>query len=357
MAIHIKSPNPDEVWEKWKLKAARSQKLEKYYGIKGAVFNLESITAAEFVKDVNKGAIFYLEKSHDIQVSTKKPEEIVTIVPKIEKVTFYQFNGKVIKGEWKNNDEVPFFKSLTKVTCSECQGSGGIQCKKCKGTGFQTCSKCKGDKQSLTCKTCDGTGNILFEVVVKNEKGKTEKKQSQVRCPDCKTKKHFHCSKCHGSGKNVCGYCDGLGVNTCSNCKGYGVLYKYSIKPVPFKEEHEATPLVLSSLKLSGLESEIGQEIQKAIETVEGIRINTPKKELSQKFIEPTLGYFDKTIKKVANKVEKEWSIAEKDKHINIRGPIYLFPVLVMNCETRKGKKFQVVCIGSDKKFRVFGQI
>ena len=72
MAIHIKSPNPDEVWEKWKLKAARSQKLEKYYGIKGAVFNLESITAAEFVKDVNKGAIFYLEKSHDIQVSTKK---------------------------------------------------------------------------------------------------------------------------------------------------------------------------------------------------------------------------------------------------------------------------------------------
>ena len=50
MGITIKSANPDDIWESWKRKASKSQKLEKHYGTKGAVFNLEQVTATEIVK-------------------------------------------------------------------------------------------------------------------------------------------------------------------------------------------------------------------------------------------------------------------------------------------------------------------
>ena len=62
MGITIKSANPDDIWESWKRKASKTQKLEKHYGTKGAVFNLDQVTATEFVKNVSKAAIIYFEK-------------------------------------------------------------------------------------------------------------------------------------------------------------------------------------------------------------------------------------------------------------------------------------------------------
>ena len=68
MGITIKSANPDDIWESWKRKASKTQKLEKHYGTKGAVFNLDQVTATEFVKNVSKAAIIYFEKRIPIDI-------------------------------------------------------------------------------------------------------------------------------------------------------------------------------------------------------------------------------------------------------------------------------------------------
>ena len=102
MSIRIKSPNPDAVWDRWKQKNSKKENLEKHYKIKGTIFNLESITAAEYVKDVAKGVVFYFEKSQNVGPSDKKPKIETKSVPKVEKVTFYEFTNKVNKEDWKN---------------------------------------------------------------------------------------------------------------------------------------------------------------------------------------------------------------------------------------------------------------
>ncbi|MFX1417748.1 MAG: hypothetical protein ACFE9N_02380, partial [Promethearchaeota archaeon] len=59
--VRIKTPNLDDIFEKWKQKAARTdrKKMEKQFGTKGAVFSLDAISAAEYVKDTNKEAAIY----------------------------------------------------------------------------------------------------------------------------------------------------------------------------------------------------------------------------------------------------------------------------------------------------------
>jgi len=101
----------------------------------------------------------------------------------------------------------------------------------------------------------------------------------------------------------------------------------------------------------------MGREIHDAIDLVDAIVIRKPEKDLDQKFIEPSLGYYSKDIGKTVKEASKEWKQASKKEDINIGLPIYVFPVLVLNCETKKGKSFQVYSLGSDKKFLVFGEI
>ncbi len=357
MVVKIKSPNPDEIWEKWKHRVSSAGNLEKHYKVKGAQFTLDSITAAEYVKRVEKGAIFYFEKSHDIQPTRTKPKEVVQKVPKILKERFFDIRGEVDKSTWKHEMEVPFYSTLKKMECSTCNGTGGIKCSKCNGAGKVKCPKCGGNSANLTCKTCKGEGHLIIEIEVESASGEISKKRSQVQCPDCLGRKTTFCMKCGGQGTVACTYCEGTGKNTCSDCKGYGILYSYQVKPVPFKVVHEEAPVLHSSLDLKGLEQEIGQQIHQTIESVEGILIKQPSKQLAKKFIEPNLGYFDKTLKKTLKNVVKDWKLAETDVEFNIRLPIYLFPVLCLECETKKGKKFKIYCIGSDRKYRIFGRI
>ena len=355
--ISIKSANPDVIWEKWKLKNAKSQKLEKHYGVKGAVFKLDNITAAEYVKGVEKEIVIYLEKSFDVEPSKEKIKTEKASVKDVEKEKFYNINGYPVKSDWKGPSEVPFYKTIQKQNCDRCNGKGGVTCKKCDGTKFVVCPDCGGKTEKTKCKACNGTGKISLEITVINEKQEKTKKTIEVKCNECLGSGKLTCMRCGGTGKVPCKYCNGLGVVQCSDCKGYGVFFTYQIKPVPFKREHQSEPVILSSIKLSGLEKEMGKEIHNAIEQVEGIIIRKPENELNQKFIEPSLGYYSKDIGKTIKEAGKEWKQASKNEHINIRLPLYAFPVLVLNCETRKGKSFQVYSLGSDKKFVVFGKI
>ncbi len=355
--ISIKSANPDVIWENWKQKNAKAQKLEKHYGVKGAVFKLDNITAAEFVKSVEKAIVIYLEKSIDIEPSKEKIKTEKASVRDVEKEKFYNINGYPIKSDWKGSSEVPFYKTLQKQNCSRCNGLGGVSCKKCEGSKLIPCPDCGGNVEKTKCKACEGTGKVNLEITVINEKQEKTKKNIEVKCNVCMASGKITCAKCGGTGKVSCKYCDGQGIIQCSDCKGYGIFFTYQIKPVPFKKEHESDPVLLSSIKLSGLEKEMGKEIHDAIEQVEAIIIRKPEKDLDQKFIEPSLGYYSKEIGKTVKEASKEWKQSSKKEDINIRLPIYLFPVLVLNCETKKGRTFQVYSLGSDKKFLVFGNI
>lgn len=355
MPVTIKSPNSDDVWANWKSKASKSQKLEKHYGIKGAVFKLDDITAAEYIKNVTKAAIVYFEKRYEVKASNAKIKKEQGDVRDIEKEKFYLIKGRPIKAEWKAKDEVPAFESLKAVNCSKCAGKGGNACKKCNGSKLVECPDCDG--KTKNCKYCDGSGKYSVNVTVYNEKNEKLTKKIQVKCKNCYGSGKIACSRCGGTGKIACKNCNATGLNSCGKCNGHGSLFDYEIKPVPFKEESEAEPIILTSIKLSGLEKEMGKEIQKTIEQVEGIVISQPDNQLNQKFIEPNLGYFPKEVGKMIKDAQKEWKSASKDRDINIKPPLYLFPVLALDCETKKGKKFQVICVGSDKRFQVFGKI
>ena len=101
----------------------------------------------------------------------------------------------------------------------------------------------------------------------------------------------------------------------------------------------------------------MGQEIQQAIERVEGIILRDPYNEMNQRFIEPSLGYFSKEISKIMTEAQKSLKNAEKNKDYSIRKPVYIFPLIALDCETAKGKKFQVFSIGSERGYLVFGKI
>ncbi len=355
--ISIKSANPDVIWEKWKQKNVKKQKLEKHYSVKGAVFKLENITAAEYVKGVEKAIVIYLEKSLDIEPSKEKAKTEKASVRDVEKEKFYNINLYPVKSDWKGPSEVPFFKTLQKQNCSRCDGRGGVTCKKCEGTKFISCPDCDGKSERTSCKVCKGTGKKTIEISVLNGKEEKTKKTIDVKCNVCMGSGKITCSRCGGTGKIPCQYCDGLGMIQCSDCKGYGIFFNYQIKPVPFKKEHQSEPIILSSIKLSGLEKEMGKEIHDAIDMVDAIVIRKPDKDLDKNFIEPSLGYYSKDIGKSVKEASKEWKQASKKEEINIKVPIYVFPVLVLNCATKKGKSFQVFSLGSDKKFLVFGNI
>lgn len=358
MPVIIKSANPDEIWELWKRKSAKSQKLEKNYGVKGAVFNLDQVTATEFVKGVSKAAIIYFEKSYEVKPDKSKPNEERVTSKELERVNFYSFNGKrPRKDEWKGKDEVASYSSLTKISCEKCNGLKGTLCKKCNGSKMVDCPDCDGKKDKLKCKKCDGSGNVPLELDIYNEHNKKTKKIIQIPCGRCLGTGNIPCKTCGGTGKVPCKYCDAVGKSMCSKCDGTGVMYTFLVKPVPFKSESSAEPIVLSSIKLSGLEKELGKEIQKTLEQVEGILIRNPKKELNQKSVEPNLGYYSKDIGKIVKEAMKEWKNADGKKELSIPLPIYIFPVLALECETKKGKKFSVYGIGSEKKFQVFGEI
>ncbi|MHA1674762.1 MAG: hypothetical protein ACTSYI_14170, partial [Promethearchaeota archaeon] len=304
---------------------------------------------------VQKAAIIFLTKTNETRPDKDKPKKAQISVRKVSKEKFYEFKSFPKKSEWKDDTMVPFFNTLASHTCENCKGKGAVICKKCGGQHTVECPDCSG--KGKKCKQCDGSGKYSLTISVYNEKGDKVKKDLSVKCNNCHGSGTLTCAKCGGTGKIPCQYCKAQGTYTCSECDGYGVIYQYEIKPVPFKHEHRAEPMLFSSIKLSGLEKQIGQDIQATIDDVEGIKITKPDKQLDKKFIEPSLGYIDKDIQKMIKSCRKEWKNAESSSGTKILLPFYLFPVFVLNCETKKGKKFQVYGIGSENKYHIYGEI
>lgn len=317
MPVEIKSPNSDEIWDQWKQKNVKSQDLEKHYGIKGAVFSLENIAASEFVKGVIKAVAIYFEIEKQSKVSDKKGKIERGSYRRLEKERFFLFHSSVKANEWKQDKEVPFLDTISPIKCPKCNGQGFAKKK---------------------CGMCNGSGKIELSLDAMNEKQEKGHHKMEIRCPDC-------------FGQGI------LQSSKCDECSGVGELFQYEIRPVPLKTTSDTEIVFLSSMKISGMEKELGRDIQEALDRVEGIVIKNPEKELDPKYVEAQLGFMDGDIKKILNNVFKDWKDISKSKDSKLATPIYLFPLISLKCETRKNKQFMVYSIGAGNKFLVFGRI
>ena len=313
--VRIKSPNLDEIFEKWKQRAVRSdkKKMEKQFGTKGAIFSLDAISAAEYVKDINKEiAIYFAIKKTVGEVKTKTEEKSV-LPPKVARETFYSFKGKgkINKDDWKGDDMVPLYETLKTIPCKNCNGKGYVETK---------------------CKTCKGTRKIEEQLQVLT--GEEQKKEVKPFS--------YSCGVCFGTGSHK---------EQCRDCGGYKNLYKYQILPVPFKTVVTGIPVLHSSAQTK-YEKEIERDLHQMIEEVEGIRFNDFK-ELESKS-EASLGYWNKNIKKTISTAGSDYKSYSKDKEAQITTQIYLFPMIQMFCETKKGAKFEIYSLGSANKFMIY---
>ncbi|TES95643.1 MAG: hypothetical protein E3J90_09305 [Promethearchaeota archaeon] len=313
--IKIKTPNLDDIFEKWKQRSVRQdkKKMEKQFGTKGAVFSLDAISAAEYVKDTEKQAAIYFAIKKTVGEVKKDINEKTVLPPKVAKETFYLFKGKgkINKENWKGDEMVPIYDTIQTTPCKNCKGKGYVETK---------------------CRTCKGTGKIeeKLQVLTGEEQNKEVKPFS------------YECSVCFGSGTNV---------EQCRDCGGYKNLYKYQILPVPFKTVVTGIPVLHSSAQTK-YEKEIERDLHQMIEEVEGIRFNDFK-DLESKS-EASLGYWNKNIKKTISSAGSDFKSYSKDKETQITTQIYLFPMIQMFCETKKGTKFEIYSLGSANKFMIY---
>ncbi|MBD3338072.1 MAG: hypothetical protein GF353_03115 [Candidatus Lokiarchaeota archaeon] len=312
--VYIKTPNLDDIFERWKQSTYKKnkKKLEKQFKTKGAVFSLDAISAAEYVKDTMKEAAIYFAIQKSIAPAKGKEEDLVE-VKKLSKVQFYSFkdSDKVNKDNWKGDDKVPIFESITAVSCKDCGGKGFVE------------DKCKG---------CKGTGTIeeKWKVLVGEDQNKDKRKFS------------FPCGECYGTGK---------ARDYCRTCYGHKNLYKYEIRPVPFQTVVTGIPVLHSSAQTK-YEKEIEQDLHKLIEKVEGIRFDNFK-DLENK-AEASLGYWNKKIKKTIGAAGSDYKDYDKNDDTKIITKIYLFPMIQLFCETKKGKGFEIYSLGSEKEFMIY---
>lgn len=353
MSIQIKGPNADDIFNRFKQKADKKS-LEKHYGVKKAVFNIDNITAAEYVKSVTKEAVFFFEVNVNIKPSGKD-EVIKAPYKNMEKEKFYDLPKTVNKEDWKGEDTVPMNKTIQSVQCSTCGGTGKKQCKNCGGKGTIECSDCKGTGFQK-CNHCSGKGEQFFEVIVFNENNKRiEKRKISMKCPDCFGTGKITCHTCAGLKRMYCKTCDSIGSEKCENCGGVGNLWEYKILPVPFKELNGKIPVLIPSIK-TNIEKEMGKSLSELIEKINGITLKNIK-ELDKKIIEPNLGYYEKTIDKALKQTTSELKdYDKKDGHKPIY-PVHLFPLIILECLTPKNKKYNVYSVGSDRGFIVFGEL
>jgi len=315
MSVRIKTPNLDEIFEKWKQKAARTdrKKMEKQFGTKGAAFSLDAISAAEYVKDTLKEAAIYFAVKRSLGPAPKGKEENLVLAPRVSREQFYSFKGatKINKENWKGDEKVPQFESLRAVSCKNCNGKGYVENK---------------------CKTCKGNGKIeeTLTVLVGEEQNK-EKKQFS-----------YPCGACYGTGNRT---------EPCKECGGHKNMYKYETLPVPFKTVITGVPVLHSSAQTK-YEKEIGDDLHSMIEDVEGIRFGDFK-ELESK-AEASLGYMNKNISKTIGSARSDYRKHEKDNDAQITTQIYLFPMIQMFCETKRGQKFELYSLGSGNKFMTY---
>jgi hypothetical protein len=343
----MKSPSADDVFAKW-LEHADMGKLEKLFSVKHVQFERSNVSAAESVKNVEKHAVFFFHSK--IEPSSRaEGEKNVVNYEDLQKVNFHHFGNKEVDStEWKDKNMVPLHESVNEIKCDECSGKGSIMCDKCKGTGVLGCKKCNGTG-NITCPTCKGDKKLYLKLKVMTE-GKKSEEQMAHNCYTCGGTGTIKCNNCGGTGKVECDKCHGDAKTTCKKCKGTGTLYEYTNGPVPFKTE--GIPNIFYK---SEFDKTLADTINKEFSNIEGITFKDYN-DLNEKEITPQLGFYNKEVEDKMNKAKNAFKDLEKkgaNRAETPEYPIYVYPLLKLDMETPKGKKFSVFSIGTEKKYVV----
>lgn len=356
--MSVKTPNTDDVFSRF-INKTSAGKLEKLFAQKNVKFEKGNISAAESVTNVDKSACFFF-RSKIIQPSegpTKFKESKEMESKKLVKVTFYNFHGKKVDPEnWKDDDEVPFLKTIEKVKCPQkgCE-NGKILCQKCKGVGQISCSKCKG-KGHYECKACKGTGKIELKLNVKDEKGNKVKEPLKISCKACYGAGKTFCATCAGTGKENCKKCKGERHNPCKKCAGEGGLYKYKIGAVPFAAYPGGKDYEPHLFFRKELEKKMGEELDKVITKVDGVYVRSIK-DMNEKWITPQLGVWNSDIANRMKDCSKEFKELDKSRSHKAEYPIYVFPIFKLDVTTPRGKSFRIFSVGTERGYSVFSDL
>ncbi|MEM2133807.1 MAG: hypothetical protein Q6366_004655 [Candidatus Freyarchaeota archaeon] len=346
--MSMKSPTADDVFKKW-LERADLGKLEKAFSVKHVKFERSNVSASESVKNVEKHAVFFFHSKIEPSISKEAEKKLVDI-DELRKVTFYDFGNKQVDlVEWKDKNLVPLYSSIREVSCSECNGKGFIACDKCKGSGTLECKKCKGTG-SLTCDACKGEKKLHLKLKVITAEGKKTDIEMPYNCDLCGGVGTIYCDNCAGTGKIDCDKCHGGTKNPCKKCKATGTLFEYTIGPVPFK------PAVIPKLFFRPeFEKYLGKVIDKEFANIEGIVIRDYEN-LTEKELTPQLGFFNKEVEDKMKKTRDTFKELEKKA---AKGgekpeyPIYVYPLLKLDVESPRGKKFTIFSIGTERGYIV----
>jgi len=105
------------------------------------------------------------------------------------------------------------------ITCDDCEGDGETsnECESCEGSGEVRCEECRRGGE-IDCEECSGTGSI--------EDDEGDEKECEecggsgnTTCPDC-NRGWITCSDCNGDGavEQRCTGCRGRGIISCPDC-------------------------------------------------------------------------------------------------------------------------------------------
>ncbi|MHA1266718.1 MAG: hypothetical protein ACTSRS_15890 [Candidatus Helarchaeota archaeon] len=343
----IKAPNADDIFAKW-ISRMKAKDLEKKFKVKNVPFQKNNITASESVRNVEKHTVFYFQSEKKVETSTATVQKM-TDAKGIRKIKFYEFTGAVESEKWKDKSQVPLFETLDKIDCKKCKGTGYINCKRCKGERLVSCKKCKG-QGAVRCKDCDGSGVKEININILKDGKEKIKRKIKFNCPTCFGTGKLECKTCGGTGKIPCPECKANARYRCDKCKGYGHFFVYSIGTVPFKETGAIIPHLFFR---SDVEKELGYRLSNAINQVEGIQLRSIK-QLNDIEVQAQLGYeLDGNTKKLMQMAKKTFEDLEKSKTDKPLYPIYIFPVLELDIETPKNKRFKLFSIGSEMGYTV----
>lgn len=354
--MRLLTPDADEVFGKF-IQQTDNKKVKKFFGI-----DKSAITAAEYVKNVDKSGFFFFTSKVDPKgaksIKKKDLKSMEISAKKISKERFYSFKESISESAWKGKDKVLLSNRIKKITCDKCNGKGFKPCDKCKGKTSITCEDCKG-KGSYKCNKCDNEDfSIEIEVIEVDSKGKERKKILKLDnyvCGNCLGAKEIKCKTCNSHGTIVCYECYGKGKITCSACGGVGFSYEVFEGVVPIKIEGKQIPHTFTTKRDKWMLND--KELSTKIDSAETYSFknldNFKDNEFEELYGVPKL---DKDLQKLIEETKKNFESLEKEFKKGKGSERPLFPIdlvilLRLQVESQKGKKCDVYALGTKNKW------
>ncbi len=346
------APSPDMIFDKW-LNSLSSDDIKNFFGIS----DRKAISAAEHVKKVTKGGLFIFQ-SHAVvsavQSEVKSTERVS--VSKIRKITFHELEEVISKEEWKHETAVPSFSTIRTLNCDACNGSGKSPCKSCGVKGHVNCKDCEGEGD-VDCPNCNGKKRVTVKIEINDKSGKKVKEEKRITCASCHGIGKLRCKTCKGLRKIQCPTCKAK-VSSCKNCEGHGKIFEYKVVTVPLVEgglKEKSHEYISTSFSWMLSSKDHGKNLRTA-ESYQfaSLRDFTEEKVaelLAMPKIEKELRDAFKQCHDAFLKLQKDYKNSKSGRKPKL--PITLYFLTSMEVETKKGKSFHLVAVGTKDRFSI----